>query len=62
MFTKKGDNAVLAKLDDAPEQFREIGRRLHAIIRESAPRALACCSPAAAIFISGIIANALATG
>lgn len=37
MFTKKGDNAVLAKLDDAPEQFREIGRRLHAIIRESAP-------------------------
>lgn len=37
MFTKKGDNAVLAKLDDAPPQYREIGRRLHAIIRESAP-------------------------
>lgn len=37
MFTKKGDKAVLAKLDDAPEQYREIARRLHTIIRESAP-------------------------
>ena len=37
MFTKKGDKAVLAKLDDAPAQYREIGRRLHTIILESAP-------------------------
>lgn len=37
MFTKKGDKAVLAKLDDAPAQYQEIGRRLHSIIRESAP-------------------------
>ncbi len=37
MFTKKGDAAVLAKLDDAPAQYREIGKRLHGIIRESAP-------------------------
>lgn len=37
MFTKKGEKAVLAKLDDAPAQYREIGHRLHAIIRESAP-------------------------
>ncbi len=27
MFTKKGDAAVLAKLGDAPAQFREIGER-----------------------------------
>ncbi|GAB3924417.1 hypothetical protein GCM10011575_03450 [Microlunatus endophyticus] len=37
MFTKKGDAAVLGKLDGAPAQYREIGKRLHAIIRESAP-------------------------
>ena len=37
MFTKKGDKAVLAKLDDAPVPYRDIGRRLHTIIRESAP-------------------------
>lgn len=37
MFTKKGDKAVLSKLDDAPPQYREIGHRLHTIIRESAP-------------------------
>src|SRR5437667_6449520 len=37
MFTKKGDAAVLAKLGDAPPQYREIGERLHRIIRESAP-------------------------
>ena len=37
MFTKKGDAAVLAKLADAPDEYREIGERLHAIIRESAP-------------------------
>jgi hypothetical protein len=37
MFTKKGDAAVLAKLGDAPAPYREIGERLHAIIRESAP-------------------------
>lgn len=37
MFTKKGDAAVLAKLDDAPEQYREIAKRLHSIIRDSAP-------------------------
>src|SRR5205814_506843 len=34
---KKGDAAVLAKLGDAPAQYREIGERLHRIIRESAP-------------------------
>ena len=37
MFTKKGDAAVLAKLGDAPAEYREIGERLHRIIRESAP-------------------------
>jgi hypothetical protein len=37
MFTKKGDAAVLAKLGEAPDRYREIGLRLHAIIRESAP-------------------------
>lgn len=37
MFTKKGDKAVLGKLDDAPAQYQDIGRRLHAIVRESAP-------------------------
>jgi hypothetical protein len=37
MFTKKGDAAVLAKLSEAPAQYREIGERLHSIIRESAP-------------------------
>ncbi len=37
MFTKKGDAAVLSKLSEAPAQYREIGERLHSIIRESAP-------------------------
>jgi hypothetical protein len=37
MFTKKGDAAVLAKLADAPAQYRDIGERLHRVIRESAP-------------------------
>ena len=37
MFTKKGHEAVLAKIADAPKQYREIGERLHQIIRESAP-------------------------
>lgn len=37
MFKKKGDDAVLAKLRSAPEQYRDIGERLHGIIRESAP-------------------------
>lgn len=37
MFTKKGDAAVLAKLADAPAQYRDIAERLHHIIRESAP-------------------------
>ena len=37
MFTKKGDEAVLTKLREAPAQYREIGERLHRIIRESAP-------------------------
>lgn len=37
MLTKKGDKAVLAKLDDAPAQYRDIAHRLHTIIRESAP-------------------------
>src|SRR4030095_12235375 len=33
----KGDAAVLAKLGDTPAPYREIGERLHRIIRESAP-------------------------
>ena len=37
MFTKKGDAAVLSKLGEAPAEYREIGERLHAVIRESAP-------------------------
>jgi hypothetical protein len=37
MFTKKGDAAVLAKLAEAPAPYREIGERLHGIIRKSAP-------------------------
>jgi hypothetical protein len=37
MFTKKGDAAVLAKLGEAAAPYREIGERLHGIIRESAP-------------------------
>jgi len=37
MFTKKGDAAVLAKLGNAPEKYRDIGERLHKIIRENAP-------------------------
>lgn len=37
MFTKKGDAAVLNKLSEAPIQYREIGERLHRIIRDSAP-------------------------
>jgi hypothetical protein len=38
MFTKKGDAAVLAKLGEAPAEYRQIGERLHSIIRESAPQ------------------------
>jgi hypothetical protein len=37
MFTKKGDAAVMAKLGEAPAQYREIGLRLHGLIRENAP-------------------------
>ncbi|UKA51646.1 DUF1801 domain-containing protein [Arthrobacter sp. FW305-123] len=37
MFTKKGDEAVLAKLRGAPAPYGAIGERLHSIIRESAP-------------------------
>jgi hypothetical protein len=37
MFTKKGDAAVSAKLGEAPAQYREIGQRLHGLIRENAP-------------------------
>ena len=37
MFTKKGDEAVLAKLGEAPSQYREIGQRLHGLIRANAP-------------------------
>ncbi len=37
VFTKKGDTAVLAKLADAPAPNRDIGERVHRIIRESAP-------------------------
>ena len=37
VFTKKGDAAVLAKLAGAPAPYRDIGERIHRIIRESAP-------------------------
>lgn len=37
MFTKRGDAAVLGKIREAPAPYREIGERLHAIIRENAP-------------------------
>jgi hypothetical protein len=37
MFTKKGDAAVLAKLGEAPPEYREIGQRLHGLVRENAP-------------------------
>lgn len=37
MFKKKGDEAVLAKIAEAPEPYRKIGERLHGIIRKSAP-------------------------
>ncbi len=37
MFAKKGDAAVLANLSGAAAPYREIGERLHAIIRETAP-------------------------
>jgi hypothetical protein len=37
VFTRKGGAAVLAKLGDALARYREIGERLHRIIRESAP-------------------------
>ena len=37
MFTKKGDAAVLAKLDEAPVPYRGIGQRLHELVRENAP-------------------------
>jgi hypothetical protein len=37
MFTKKGDAAVIAKLSEAPAQYREIGQRLHGLVRENAP-------------------------
>ena len=37
MFTKKGDAAVLKKIAEAPAPYREIGERLHRLIRESAP-------------------------
>ena len=36
-LTKKGDEAVLAKLGTAPAPYRDIGQRLHHIIRENAP-------------------------
>lgn len=37
MFAKKGDSAVLAKLNAAPSPYKEIGQRLHEITKESAP-------------------------
>ena len=37
MFKKKGDEAVLAKLGDAPAPYNEIGQRLHRIITDSGP-------------------------
>lgn len=40
MFTKKGYSAVLAKLADAPGQYRKIGERLRAL-RELLKRAAA---------------------
>ena len=36
-LTKKGDEAVLNKLAKTPAPYREIGERLHGVIRESAP-------------------------
>lgn len=38
IFSKKGDDAVLAKLAEAPAPYGEIGTRLHAIVRENAPQ------------------------
>lgn len=37
MFKKKGDEAVLAKLGDAPAPFDEIGKGLHRVITEAGP-------------------------
>ncbi|WP_243408831.1 MULTISPECIES: DUF1801 domain-containing protein [unclassified Microbacterium] len=37
LFAKKGDEAVLAKLREAPAQYREVAERLHTLVRESAP-------------------------
>lgn len=37
MFKKTGDEAALAKIAEGPEQYREIGERLHQIIRDTAP-------------------------
>lgn len=37
MLKKKGDDAALAKIAQAPEPYREIGERLHRIIRDRAP-------------------------
>ena len=37
MFKRKGDAAVLAKLDAAPAPYDRIGRRLHEIVTETAP-------------------------
>lgn len=36
-LTKKGDEAALNKIAKAPAPYREIGERLHGLIRESAP-------------------------
>ncbi|MFJ2617953.1 DUF1801 domain-containing protein [Glutamicibacter sp. NPDC087344] len=37
IFAKKGDDAVAAKLESASAPYREIGLRLHEIIKEEAP-------------------------
>lgn len=37
VFKKKGDEAVLAKLGDAPAPFNEIGQRLHHLVTETDP-------------------------
>ncbi|MDP5228205.1 MULTISPECIES: DUF1801 domain-containing protein [Arthrobacter] len=37
IFGKKGDDAALAKLREAPAPYGGIGERLHALIRENAP-------------------------
>ena len=37
MFSKKGDDAALAKLREAPAPYGEIAAKLHGIVRQNAP-------------------------